>query len=57
MIRHWRLSHFEAMHRFPMAVAMRQTPAIYEADGLELKGATYAEAYAASAAAAVMNRK
>lgn len=53
MIRHWRLSHFDAMHRFPMAVAMRQTPAIYEAEGLTLKGATYAEVYAARVAAAV----
>lgn len=42
------------MHRFPMAIAMRQQPAIWEAEGLELKGPTYAETYAAAAAARVM---
>ena len=54
VIRHWRVSHFEAMHRFPVAVAMRQARAIWEAEGLDLAGPTYAESYAARRAKAEM---
>ena len=39
------------MHRFPLVVALRQQRAVWEAEGMELAGPTYAEAYAARAAA------
>jgi len=50
----WRLNHFDAMHRFPLSIAMRQMPAIWEAQDMEIKGPTYAEEYASAAAARVM---
>jgi len=50
------VSHFTAMHRFPLAVAMRQQRAIWEAQGFDISGPTYAEEYAAAAAARAMKK-
>jgi hypothetical protein len=49
IIRHWRVSHFEAMYRFSLPLAFAQLAALRELDGHASKGATWAELAAARA--------
>lgn len=49
IIRHWRLSHFDAMYRCSLALAAVQHAAINEDAGIRLSGPTWAEDAAAAA--------
>jgi hypothetical protein len=49
LVTHWRLSHFDAMFRFPLGIAFAQLAAILEEKGQALTGPTWAERAAAAA--------
>lgn len=49
LVTHWRLSHFDAMFRFPLSIAFVQLAALHEEKGQALAGPTWAERHAAAA--------